>query len=91
MNVGRQMQQPLFRWGVLLLVSVVVALVGLGFASLVPAPQGAAHSCPAGASRSACSYPPNQARWLVLWAVAGFVVGLITVYIAVLRFRSRAN
>jgi hypothetical protein len=85
------MQRASYRWGVSLLIPLVGALVGLGFASVVPAPPGAGHSCPAGVPRSACSYPPDQARWLLVWALAGFVVGLIALCVAVLRFRRRVN
>lgn len=53
------------------------ALLGLAWAQLSMPAHGTDHSCPAGSSVSACSYPLDRAGHLVGWAVAGLFLGLL--------------
>lgn len=64
-----------------LLLPALVGLVGLGVGLLLafanPAQYGPTHSCPAGASRAACSYPPDLVAQRVRWALLGALAGLV--------------
>lgn len=53
------------------------ALVGLVVALAFPWPLGPGHSCPSGAPVSSCFYPADVGEQRVLWALFGFVVGVL--------------
>jgi hypothetical protein len=80
-----------FTWaGWPLLLPAAGALVGLLISSLVSAPRGAQHHCPAGAPADACTYPPNVTAWRIEWASGGLIVGLLAIGLAV-AFRHRRD
>jgi hypothetical protein len=62
---------------VLVAIPLLSAVLGVAIAILVGAPAGAGHSCPAGAPESACRYPPDTARWDLVWAAGGLAVGAL--------------
>jgi len=53
-------------------------IAGLVLAHAHPWKYGAGHSCPYGASRTACSYPPDLGRQRATWATEGAALGLLT-------------
>jgi hypothetical protein len=77
--------------GLVIAASIFCGAIGLAVSYLISAPTGAAHSCPAGASPSDCTYPPDQFAWSVGWVVGGVIVGLIIGVVVGLRYGSRAE
>ena len=65
------------RWLLVVIVGVVGLVAGLSLALGHPSKYGPDHSCPAGASRSACRYPPSLGLQRTEWSAIGLVVGLI--------------
>jgi hypothetical protein len=73
---------------ILIVIPLLTAAIGIATATLVGAPVGAGHSCPAGAPDSACRYPPDTARWDLVWTAGGLAAGaLASVTIALARRR----
>jgi hypothetical protein len=65
------------RWLLVVILGGIGLAAGLSLALGHPSKYGPAHSCPAGASRSACTYPPSLGLQRTEWSVAGLVLGLI--------------
>lgn len=76
---------------VLCFIPLIGALVGLAIAGALGAPRGAEHHCPPGSPPDLCSYPPDRFLWFSAWAIAGCLVGLVVVYVAVQVRRHRSG
>src|SRR5450755_2844148 len=75
----RSETRPMTRRSRLLLVVILGGIglaAGLSLALGHPSKYGPAHSCPAGASRSACTYPPALGLQRTEWSAAGLLMGL---------------
>jgi hypothetical protein len=59
------------RWLLVVILGVIGLAVGLSLALGHSSKYGADHSCPAGASRSACTYPPSLGLQRTEWSAAG--------------------
>jgi hypothetical protein len=77
------------RRAILLAIPLIGAAIGYLISVIVGAPPGPGHSCPFGAPPSACEYPPDTARWALVWTAGGLLVGIVvTVIVAAVLARS---
>ena len=63
-------------WAFLAVLAVGSGLLGVLVTLVIGAPLGEDHSCPRGASVTACHYPPNTQSWMVSWGIGGILFGL---------------
>jgi hypothetical protein len=64
------------RWLLVVILGAIGLAAGLSLALGHPSKYGPDHSCPAGASRSACTYPPALGLQRTEWSAAGLIFGL---------------
>jgi hypothetical protein len=64
------------RWLLVVILGAVGLAAGLSLALGHPSKFGPDHSCPAGANRSACTYPPDLGFQRAEWSAAGLVLGM---------------
>jgi hypothetical protein len=64
------------RWLLVVILGALGLVAGLLLALGHPSKYGPDHSCPAGASRSACTYPPDIGFQRTEWSAAGLILGL---------------
>jgi hypothetical protein len=65
------------RWLLVVILGAAGLAAGLSLALGHPSKYGPDHSCPAGASRAACTYPPSLGFQRTEWSAAGLILGLI--------------
>lgn len=81
-RVGRAVAH---RWPLML--PLLGGVAGLLLAVTQPNQFGRTHSCPLGASLSACNYPADLTAQRVSWAVCGLLIGLLLMAgVSIVRF-----